>query len=206
MTYRSKIIVTLALLLLLGGLGAADMFLSGDQLSADVTPQIGSQNQLPPVQDPQNTQNNGQGVAKRQAADVGLVLTSNGFETAASADRSMLEQIVGTGSNAVKALSILKNGDRIGAVIWADSPDVKSSFSSLKDALLASFSPQVKDLEDSTIANPGQPVINKLTFQDPGLSEERLTFIRIGERLLEFHTAKGKETDIQGAMDVLSIL
>lgn len=209
MTYRSKIIVTAALLVALGGLGAADVYWSNDnQLAADITkqPTIEPSDDIPAPQTGTTDTTPGQGVAKRQAPDVGILLTNAGFETAASADKSMLEQIAGTGSNAVKELAILKDGDRIGTVIWMDSADVKDNFLSLKDALLASFSSKVKDLEDATLANPGQPVINKLTFLDPGLSEERLTFIRVGERLMEFHIAKDKENDVQGAIDVLSTL
>lgn len=201
MTYRSKIAVTLALLLILGGVGAADMLWSEPNRTASVLPTDGESSSSEGT--PGGTMGPAQGVAKRQAPDVPAMLQTVGFTPAEASDPSMLQQIVGSGVNTA---AVLKDGDRVGAVVWVDSPQVKSTFNSLKDALLASFSPNVTELRDETKVEPGLPVRNELTFLDPGLSEERLLFIRVGERLMEFHIAKGKENDIQPAIDALSTL
>jgi hypothetical protein len=209
MTYRSKLIVTVALLLVLGGIGAADMLFSNDGLEATLPMPSGNTplptEQLPPT-DLNQPQNPGQGVARHVAANVNDALIELGFTVQPSDDRSMLEQVVDTSSMTVTSLVILKDGDRIGAVVWVESPEVKSTFLSLKEALLAAFSPQVKDLSDETKIDPGLPIRNVLTFLDPTLSEERLTFVRVGERLMEFHTVAGKEAEMQTAIDGLSKL
>ena len=128
-----------------------------------------------------------------------------GYTLKLSTDLSMIGQVVGT-TVPVNALTILKDNDRIGAVVWIESPEVKTTFNSLKDALLATFSPQVKDLEDTTKIDPGMPIRNVLTFLDPSLSEERLTFVRVGERFLEFHSVVGKEDAMSKAIESLSTL
>lgn len=199
MTTTSKIIVTGVLLLCLIGLGTADYFFATDILSPDlvVVQEQATSSSTQTVTSPTG------GVAKHQAADVPETLQTLGFTTTASSDRSMLEQVVGT-DLPLRSFTILKNGDRIGAVIWIESPEAKEYFFSLKEALLAAFSPQVRELEDVTNVDPGMPVRNILTFIDPTLSEERLTFVRSGERLLEFHTVLGKENDMKVALDGLS--
>ena len=40
---------------------------------------------------------------------------------------------------------------------------------------------------------PGRPTRNLLTFLDPGLSSERIVFVRVRERLYELHVAPGKD-------------
>jgi hypothetical protein len=205
MSTGSKIIVTVLLLLFLGGVGAADYWASRDTLIADVpTPsdqepvmddgETGSASSLTP----------GTGVAKRKAPQVADALKGLGFTTTTSSDQSMLEQVT-MGNPASQSVAILKENDRIGSVVWIDTPEVKTIFNTLKESLLAAFTPAVKDLRDETKVQPG-PVRNELTFLDTGLSTERLTFVRIGERLMEFHTVVGKEEVMKGAIEGLSKL
>jgi hypothetical protein len=201
MTYRSKITVTAALLLVLGGLGAADAYLSEEDLTAQL-PMAPAGLEMP--QNPETT-TPGVGVAKKKAAPVGDTLAALGFSVQPSQDQSMLAQIVGT-EMPVESLAILKDGDRIGALIYVETGNAKTYFLSLKEALLAAFSPQVQDLQDETKIEPGTPIRNQLTFLDPSLSEERLTFVRIGDRFMEFHTATDKEAEMQTAIDGLSKL
>ena len=203
MTTSSKIIVTVLLLLFLGGVGAADYWVSRDTLIAD------SGDDQEPVIDDGSTASvssvaPGQGVAKRKALNIGETLKTLGYTTADSTDQSMVEQVT-AGNPPVNTLAILKDNDRIGSVIWIDTPEVKTIFNTLKDSLLAAFSPAVKELRDETKVQPG-PVRNELTFLDTGLSTERLTFVRIGERLMEFHTVVGKEEVMKGAIEGLSKL
>jgi hypothetical protein len=201
MTYRSKIIVTAALILVLGGIAAADVYLSEDDILGGLPlPQDGIQNQVPPL----GQTGTGVGVARRQAANVNDVLIALGYSVQPSDESSIISQVVDE-TVTVNVLKILKD-DLVGTVIWIDTPDSKNFFLSLKDALLAAFSPQVKDLSDETKVDPGKPVRNVLTFLDPTLSEERLTFVRMSDRLMEFHTVSGKETEMQTVIDALSTL
>jgi len=114
----------------------------------------------------------------------------------------MLTQVV---KQPVQTLTLLQNGDRTGSVTWIDSGDVKTYFISLKEGLLAAFSPKVQDLNDETVEGDNQPVRNILTFYDPALSEERLTFVRVRERLYEFHTVLGKEQQMTAVINALTL-
>lgn len=178
MSTRLKIIVTLVLLLLLGGLGAADYFLSGDEYAASVS---SSESNAPTV-----------GTQKQSGPDVLSVITAAGFTTQNSEELSFIAQVAGSGATVSSAI-ILKNSDRAGSVTWVESRNVKNQFIALKEALLGAFSSGVSDLHDETKVETDSPVRNILSFSDPALSEERLVFVRVRERLYEFHLAKGKE-------------
>jgi hypothetical protein len=207
MSHRSKLIVTAVLLVLLGGLGAADVYLSSNQIAANLpmpTDDLGSDDGTQVSSLP--TDGPIQGVAKRRGVNIEQTLSTRGFEVELADERSMLEQMVDTTAVQVNAMSILKDGDRIGAVAWIEDANVKDQFLSLKDALLAAFSPDVQDLEDVTRADPGMPIRNEVTFLDSALSEERITVVRVGERLYEFHTVLGKEEQMRVAIDALSTL
>ncbi len=203
MTSRAKFFATVGLLLVLGGIGIADMLYSKDDISGILSFTQGTRE--PSDAGTTLTLPSGEGVAKRQAVNIADLLATIGYTTTSSKDSSMLSQVTGSAAT-VNALTLLKENDRIGSVMWIDSVNVKTLFNQLKDALLAAFSPKVQDLEDTTKVEPGSPIINILTFLDPSLSAERLTFVRIGDRLMEFHTATGKESDMQGAIDALSSL
>ncbi len=196
MTTKAKALSTGALLVVLIGLGAAD-YISNNGLPAAL-PSTGSGSVSSAiVENPTNTDP----VAKQAGVDVPSALSQLGYETQSSTDLSMLSQVV-TGQP--QTLVLLKNSDRVGSVTWIDSPQVKAFFISLKEGLLSAFSPNVQDLRDETLQGEGQPVRNMLTFLDPSLSEERLVFVRVRERLYEFHIASGKETEMNALIEVLT--
>lgn len=211
MSTPAKLAVTLVLLLLLGGLGAADYYYSGSEY-ASVT-QTSSTNEaddttdvvtLPPTATGA-TQGDGQlGVAKSTGPDVAAVIREQGVTTEESSELTMLAQVVKTDSAPLATLAILKDGDRIGSATWIQSPSVKAVFIALKDALLPAFSPELKDLRDETLQEEGKPVRNILSFFDPSLSEERLLFVRVRERLFEFHIANGKEDAMNTIIQALT--
>ncbi len=198
MSTRLKIIVTLVLLLLLGGLGAADYFLSGDEYAAklienpDASSASSSESYIPTV-----------GTQKQSGPDVLNVITAAGYTTQKSEELSFLAQIAGSGASVSSAI-ILKNDDRAGSVTWTDSRNVKNQFIALKEALLGAFSSRVSDLRDETKVETDSPVRNILSFSDPALSEERLVFVRVRERLYEFHLAKGKEDMMIGLIEEIT--
>lgn len=187
MTTRTKVITTGVVLALLIGLTAADALVNKSHLSAYL-PDLGISETAPA------------GVAKMSGPNVAQAVIDLGFTAQQSAELSLVEQVVGTKAK-VEGLKILKDADRAGSVTWIDSPDVKTYFASLKESLLSSFSSGVRDLKDTTDARAGMPVRNILTFTDPALSEEQLMFVRVRERLYEFHIAKGKEETMNAVIE-----
>lgn len=182
----TKLTVTVILLLFLVGLGAADYLFNGNQtaqLTGNGTPEGA--------------------VAKASGPDVEHAIEEEGFEAEESDDLTLLAQVV-TDGTPVESLSILQDGDRAGSVTWVSSGHVKDYFLALKDALLEAFSPQMRDLKDETVQKEGEPTRNILTFLDPTLSEERIVFVRVRERLYEFHIADGKDDVMGGFIEELS--
>jgi hypothetical protein len=189
MTTRTKIVTTVLLLVGLTGVGAADYYLAGREYAADLT-----------GQEPAVT-GTGSGVAKADGVDVAQELRAMGMTAQASEDLTFLAQV--SRDEPVQSLVILHNGDRIGSVSWIDG-DAKQAFISLKEALLSAFSADVKDLSDKTYQEPGMPTRNVLTFRDPALSEETLTFVRVRERLYEFHASGSGTVAMQTAIAALT--
>lgn len=196
MTPRNKLIVTVTLLVLLGGLGAADYLYQGGEYAGSVTDgepvDGGTPADLPPG-----------AVAKNSGPDVEEVIVEQRLEADETDDLSLLAQVVTDGTE-VMNMAILQDGDRAGSVTWVETGDVKTHFIALKDALLTSFSPDMRDLRDETVTEAGKPVRNILTFLDPSLSEERIVFVRVRERLFEFHLADGKEETMNAFIEALT--
>lgn len=189
MTNRAKITTTVLLLLALTGVGAADYYFAGREYAADVT------GQQP------NTGTTAGGVAKAEEVDVEATLTAMGFTLAPSEDLTFLAQVAQ--NQEVNLFTILLENDRVGSVSWIDG-DSKQALISLKEALLSAFSSDVTGLSDKTVQTEGLPTINVLTFRDPALSEETLTFVRIRERLYEFHSAQSQPDAVNNAIEALT--
>lgn len=189
MTTRAKITTTALLLVGLAGIGVADYEFAGREYAAELLTTTAQP-------DPDES-----GIAKADEVDVETALSTLSLTLSPSEELTFLAQV----SRDIPASSrvLLQNGDRIGSVSWIDG-DAKTSFITLKEALLSAFSSDVQNLSDTTQQKAGQPTLNILTFNDPALSEETLTFIRIRERLYEFHTKKGAETTMQTVIDTLT--
>jgi hypothetical protein len=104
----------------------------------------------------------------------------------------------------ISTFVLLKDNDRIGLISWTESPRVKVQFLGLKEALNDSFSPAITDLIDETQQREERPTVNLLTFRDTGISEERLVFLRVRDRLYEFHIAQGQEDTVFALIDILT--
>ncbi len=131
-------------------------------------------------------------MTKKSGLDPVTVALQRSFTAEETTQKSLLSAVVKDPS-IVETRVLLMNGDRAGLIAWIETPDVKQVFMVLKDSLAALFSTQVRDLLDEMQSPPGSPPRNFLTFLDPALSEERFVFVRIRERLYEFHIAPGKE-------------
>lgn len=202
MSTNAKMITTACLLIFLGALGATDYYLSNRHNLPDSTGTTGSGTVI--TQNPTGTGSVPTGgVRKQNGPDIASFIQSNGFTTTSTNDLSFLAQ-VGATDTEIKALAILKDGDRAGSVTWMETAKVKTLFIALKEALLTAFSPQMTDLRDETLQGPSLPVRNYLTFMDPTLSTERLVFVRVRERLYEFHIANGKDDVMNPLIDTLT--
>lgn len=203
MSSRAKIITTVALLVFLGGLGIADYQLSkAPALQDDTVAQTSSTTTTVTTSGSVAAVPTG-GVKKQNGPAVADTIAAAGFSTTDSNDLSFLTQIAGSGTT-INSLAILKNGDRAGSVTWIESPRVKNIFIALKEALLTAFSSKVQDLKDQTLTPNDGPVRNELTFFDPTLSTERLVFVRVRERLFEFHIVIGKEDTFNPLIEALT--
>jgi hypothetical protein len=84
------------------------------------------------------------------------------------------------------------------------SADVKTIFTNLRKSLRISFSPDLKDVIDETQSEPGKPPRDVLSFLDPAIAPDRLLFVRIRQRLYEFHVTAGSEKDVNELIDALT--
>lgn len=104
----------------------------------------------------------------------------------------------------VQTYVLLKNNDRAFLFSWIEEDDVKVIFNSLKQALSEQFSGKLEDLIDETQYPDNGPPRDVLSFFDPALSPEKITFLRIKNRLYEIHTSKNAETLLPALIDALS--
>lgn len=210
MERRQKLFITGCLLTLLIGLAAADALLvvkenpfpsliSSLQSSDDDTDttdddgQGGSSSSTAPV-----------GVAKKGGPDIVLLARSEELAAQDTDEMFFITEVIPSSEAAVDRKVILKDNDRAGAIAWVDSPKVKIYFLALKEALHSSFTPAVRDLQDVTERLENRPPRNVLTFIDPGISEERILFVRIRERLYEIRIGEGKDEAMQEFIDRLT--
>jgi hypothetical protein len=193
MSLRTRILTAVSFVAVLVALGTTDVLLTGKRMKF---PALSASVSHP-------TQQEAIGVMRNEGASVPDILRSQSIETATSSEQSLLERIVPADAK-VQTQILLKSNDRIALFAWIETPNAKTYFAALKDALHASFSPAVKDLRDDMELSSDRPARNILTFRDPAISAERITFIRIRQRIYELHTTDGKDADVQALMDVLS--
>ncbi|MEK7218389.1 MAG: hypothetical protein AAB728_02895 [Patescibacteria group bacterium] len=144
-----------------------------------------------------------QGVGKQAGPGVEDVFSTLTIETAATRETGLIPRIVPDPQN-VRTRVLLRENDRLAFACWVEGPRVKAYFNAIKEALHASFSPRMTGLKDQTFAEPGKPVVNFLTFRDPAIAPERIVFLRVRERLFEFHVEEGKDADIAALLTELS--
>ena len=142
-------------------------------------------------------------VVKKSGVDPQTIAAQLNFTMEETSQKSLLSAVVRDPS-LVTTRILLLDGDRAGLLAWIETPDVKQVFLVLKDSLATLFSPEVRDLLDEVQSPPGKAPRNFLTFLDPQLSEERFVFVRIRERLYEFHIAPGKDEAMYRLMEALT--
>lgn len=143
------------------------------------------------------------GVRRVTGPDVFAVLNQEGIATQNTQEESLLKKTVPNDTK-VESRVILLGNDRLAFFAWMESPDAKTYFTALKEALHTSFSSELQDLVDEVQEREGKPVRNVLSFRDPAIHTERILFVRSRQRLYEFHVAPGQEEEIQRVMDGLT--
>ena len=144
------------------------------------------------------------GVKKQREVSVERVIEGTTLEMNETDESTFLEQIGGTSMPEVQKRVLLKDGDRAIVMAWVDTPHVKMTFRSLKQALLNSFTAQQQDLVDEVDIRDGLPPRNILTFYDPGISDERVLFVRVRQRLYEFRMVEDARSDVDALVDRLT--
>lgn len=134
---------------------------------------------------------------KKNSVDIPSLLVSHQFIVTQSGEASLLQRIE-QGTN-VQTVVLLQNNDRIALFSWIESDNTKAIFASLKQALQEQFSPKVTGLIDQTLVSDNGPPVDMLSFFDPAISPEKVIFIRVRDRLYEFHVAESG-TDPIGAL------
>ena len=144
------------------------------------------------------------GVKKISGPNVDEVLAEMEFTVRETSESMLLSQVIQEDGSKVTEVALLKDGDRAGVLAWTESPKVKIYYLALKEALHSSFTPAVTDLVDETQRIEGKPPRNFLTFMDTGISEERIVFMRVRERLYEIHIAKNSDDVVFELIDLLT--
>ena len=145
----------------------------------------------------------GGGVAKQNGPDILTVLKAHGITAMENKEKGIIDRVI-AGRAPVFSWAMMKDRDRLGFLSVAESPEIKVIFLALKEALQSSFSPNIKDLLDEAQNRSGKPPRNFLSFLDPAISEERIVFVRVRERLYEVHIAPGKDKEVFDVVDALS--
>ncbi len=145
------------------------------------------------------------GVAVASGPDMADVLKKLQLNaaTAGLGDGSLLSRIVSQ-PQAVQTYVLVKSDDRVGLLSWTESPNVKEYFAAMRQALIKSFSSGVRNLRDEQLADPGKPIRDMLSFQDPAISDEQIVLLRVRDRLYEVHIAPGKDAEVQAMLEAVS--
>ena len=201
---RNKVTACIGILALMFAIGALDALLIEKELLMNWRTETPEITEEPPVLEVPQQQVPTGGVAKILEPNVAEISSVLGFSYQSHSDSTLIGQIVPPDHATTQSVVLLKDNDRAGVIAWVDSPQVKIYFMALKEALHSTFSADVKDLVDETQERPGKPTRNLLTFKDPVISEERIVFVRIRERLYEIHVAEGMDEAMFNLVETLT--
>ena len=142
-------------------------------------------------------------MAESARRDAQYAATGMAESIAPTSDDFFLSKILDTHAP-LSSNVLLEKNDRIATLAWIDSPDVKETFTRLKEKLRSAFSNQLHDLIDETQSQPGKPPRDILAFRDPAIHTDRLVFARVRQRLYELHVTPGKEAAVDRLVDALT--
>lgn len=126
------------------------------------------------------------------------------FTAQESSEDTLLHQLAAGDAPPLHTLVLLAENDRSALLSWIESKDAGSYFSALKEALSSTFSPDLQDLRDDREELPGNRTREILSFRDRALSTERITIVRTGNFLYEFHISPGHDERLAPLIEALS--
>ncbi|MDD4318835.1 MAG: hypothetical protein PHW10_00700 [Candidatus Peribacteraceae bacterium] len=191
MPHRSQVATAAGFTALLLCLGTADAVMTRSRII------------LPPLAADARGTENAVLVAKNNGRSVTDILQEQGYELAAPSTPTILDRIARE-PGLVRSHVLLQDNDRVAVLSWMESGEAKTYFRAIKEALHQSFSPDVRDLRDELLTATDRPPVNLLTFVDPAISEDRILFARVRERLLELHLPADKEAMLDPLLQALS--
>lgn len=140
---------------------------------------------------------------KAQGQSVEEILKKLDLIAEDTTEKSFLTFLVPEKSN-VQTSILLKNNDRAFLFSWVEDDNIKPLFNGLKQALSEQFSAKLTDLIDITKTSDAGPIVDILSFFDPEMSPEKITFLRIRNRLYEIHTAANGTNTLDALIEALS--
>lgn len=143
------------------------------------------------------------GVQKKAQIDITALVSSLSFTMQTTEEKSLMEQ-VNPSQIPVETRVLLQSNDRAALLAWMDTPDAKTVYVALKQALLQSLSSRATDVSDQALEPADGPPYDLLSFRDPAISEEQFLFIRIRTRLYVFQITSGKESAVRQIVDALT--
>lgn len=206
MSRPAKTVATLALLLFLGGLAAADAYY-GEPRTASVTD--GGVTTPDPAL-PADPGDGGDGPADAPAGGVApdngigyqAAAAQAGVELTPNQENSMIAPFVQDMSPA--SFAVLINGDRAGSIVCADGGRSKEALIAVKEALIPAFSGNVKNLKDETVQIENQPVRNELSFEDAAIfADGAVIIVRSRQRICEMRAKREMEGTLREFLNTL---
>ncbi len=137
----------------------------------------------------------------REVRDILSTAQSTGFELLpeSEAEQSFLQFLLPQNEQTtLRSVTLLRDGDRVAALYFVNSPNAEDFYLTLKEGLFDLFSSQMTNLVDEKIEREGYESFDVLAFTDPVLGEDRFLFALLGDSLYEFHVATEKEPLVQG--------
>lgn len=194
MSPSAKISVAAAFLFTLLSLAALDALLVERDLTASLT-------ETPPP--PEGASVEPPTPTAKSPRDLPRTIEEQGFFTQPTGEITLLRSVLPL-STPVFSRVLLKEEDRAGFIVWAETSDAQRYFTALKRALFLSFSKDVHGLKDETRTNLNGTEMALLTFVDPAILDERFLFIHIDNHLYEFHIPEGKEKVLDSLFEALT--
>lgn len=213
----SSVIAGIVLILVAGGLMTADLIVR--ELPRQASETVAMEPDPIPVAEPTTAPSSeasessssssrrvvkkGVSTKKAQGESVEDILQNLDLTSQETTEKGFLSFLI-TSSSSVKTSILLKNNDRAFLFSWVEDDNIKPLFNGLKQALSEQFSGKLTDLIDTTKTSDTGPIVDILSFIDPELSPEKVTFVRVRNRLYEIHTAANGTGTLDALIEALS--
>jgi hypothetical protein len=144
----------------------------------------------------------GKSTKKKGEVSLDIVAEKIGYTITQNSEKSLLHRML---SGAIINTSILLSQEtRLCLIAYIEDPGIKETFAHIKEQLAKDFSTNVILMTDETKeADDHLLAAEILRFQDPSISTDVITFVRIRSRLYELHSSQEKSAEIDALVEVL---